>query len=158
MNKKGFTLIELMVSIGLMSIMLVFMMNTLVKLRDTSVASGVETNLQVGQAIITNAVNIDVIENNGISSINNMCDGTLTTNPIEIVMKNTKTRILSLEKDNTIFIYKKDDEDKPIVVRKIPDGYIYEGFKCEIIGNLKKITIQIQDNPRYNSEVLYYDE
>lgn len=163
MNKKGFTLIELMVSIGLISIMLVFMMNTLVKLRDTSIASGIETNLQVGQAIITNAVNKDVLENTGILSVkdelgNSVCNGILSTNPMILTMKNTQIRILKLEKDNTVFIYKNDTVEKPILVRKTPNGYSYAGFKCETIGNLIKITIQITDNPNYTSEVLYYNE
>lgn len=163
MNKKGFTLIELMISIGLISIMLIFMMNTLVKLRDTSIASGVETNLQVGQAIITHTVNSDVLENNGILSVedevgNSICNGSLSTNPMYLTLKNSQIRILKLEKDNTVFTYIKSGEEKPLVVRKTPNDYSYSGFKCETIGNLIKITIYIKDNPIYASEVLYYNE
>lgn len=160
-NKKGFTLIELMVSIVLLSIVLVFMMNTLIKLRDTNLASGVETNILVGQAIISKTINTDILSSGGISSYTcagktvalNLNDGTKR----EILLNdaNNSTNV----KEKTILTYNNISTNETILIRKTSNGYTYGDFSCDTIsGKVIRIIITIKENSEYNSEILYYSK
>lgn len=165
MDKKGFTLIELLISISLLSVVLIFMMNTLVKLRDTDIANGIETNLLVGQAIITKTISSDVLEKGGIGSYSG-CN--TNSNIINLNLKDGARRTIELntvETPNlepyTVLTYKSDIDTKAILIRKTPRNFYYDGFECKEVGNLTKIVIKIKNSdeeslPKYYSEVLYY--
>ena len=147
MDKKGFTLIELMISISLLSIVLIFMMNTLVKLRDTSLASGEETNLLVGQAIISKTINNDIILNGGVSSYE------CTDNFIELTLMNNETRYIELNEEtnnleaNTVITYRNPSLSEAILVRKLDDKYSFDKFVCEQINeDISRIRINFKEN------------
>ena len=68
MNKKGFTLIELIVSITLVSIILVSLLATLVKLKQTYEVIEEDSDIRIYSASISRHINNDIINNKGISS------------------------------------------------------------------------------------------
>lgn len=66
MNKKGFTLIELLVSITLVSVILVFMMSSLIRLREVYNDSDNDTDIKVFGSLASNIINDDFIAHDGI--------------------------------------------------------------------------------------------
>ncbi len=70
MKKNGFTLIEILVSITLVSIVLVSMLNTLVKLKDVYATSNDDTDVRVYGSTISRIINNDLIKNDGIKVLN----------------------------------------------------------------------------------------
>ncbi len=79
MNKKGFTLIELIVSITLVSIILVSLLATLVKLKQTYEVIDEDSDIRIFSASISRHINNDIINNKGISKAScneegNTCD------------------------------------------------------------------------------------
>lgn len=63
MKKNGFTIIELIVGVGLLSLVTIFMLAIIIDLRDTEQANGVDTKALIMQAIISKTLNNDVIRN-----------------------------------------------------------------------------------------------
>ena len=66
MNKKGFTLIEVIVSIVLVSVVLVSLMATLIKLRETYSVIHENSDVLVYASSISRVINNDIMDNNGI--------------------------------------------------------------------------------------------
>lgn len=69
MNKKGFTLIELLVSITLVSVILVFMMSSLIRLREVYNDSDNDTDIKVFGSLASNIINDDFIAHDGIREV-----------------------------------------------------------------------------------------
>jgi prepilin-type N-terminal cleavage/methylation domain-containing protein len=69
MNKKGFTLVELIVSITLISIVLVSMTATLISLRTAYSRAYEDSDVLVYSSSISRVLNNDFTNNNGIRSI-----------------------------------------------------------------------------------------
>ena len=69
MNKKGFTLIELLVSITLVSVILVFMMSSLIRLREVFNDSDNDTDIKVFGSLASNIINDDFIAHDGIREV-----------------------------------------------------------------------------------------
>lgn len=69
MNKKGFTLIELLVSITLVSVILVFMMSSLIRLREVYNDSDSDTDIKVFGSLASNIINDDFIAHDGIREL-----------------------------------------------------------------------------------------
>ena len=80
MNKKGFTLIELIVSIILVSIVLISMTGTLVKLKDTYSVVNEDADARIYGATISKIVNDDLLKNTTLISAG---DGT-KINPFRV--------------------------------------------------------------------------
>ena len=79
MNKKGFTLIELIVSITLVSVILVSLLSTLVKLKQTYEVIDEDSDIRIFSASISRHINNDIINNKGITKAScneegNICD------------------------------------------------------------------------------------
>ena len=66
MNKKGFTLVEVIVSIVLVSVVLVSLMATLIKLRETYSVVHEDSDVLVYSSSISRVINNDIMDNNGI--------------------------------------------------------------------------------------------
>lgn len=99
MNKKGFTLIELIVSIILVSIVLVSMTGTLVKLKDTYSLVYEDADARIYGATISKVINDDLLTSNGIKTIDCSDDGKV--NICEIVMGNNEKRTLEILRNET---------------------------------------------------------
>ena len=98
MTKKGFTLIELIVSIVLVGVILASMIGTLLSLKDTYSVINEDVEARTYSALISKTINEHVMKNNGIKSVtcagNSKCVLKLGTNKImtlEIVTADIKT-------------------------------------------------------------------
>ena len=99
MNKKGFTLIELIVSIILVSIVLISMTGTLIKLKDTYSLVNEDADARIFGATISKIVNDDLLKNNGIKTIE--CNEDTKVSICEISMGNNKKRTLEILRNET---------------------------------------------------------
>lgn len=139
MNNKGFTLIELIVSIILVSIVLVSMTGTLVKLKDTYNIVNEDADARIYGATISKIINDDLLKNNGIKTID--CSEDEKVSICEMVLGNNEKRTLELLKNETT----NDTED--IITNGIKTGTkTYEKttlrYSDSTTGNVKTILIK----------------
>ena len=99
MNKNGFTLVELIVSIVLVSIVLVSMTGTLVKLKETYNVVNEDADARIYGATISKIINDDFLKNNGIRDIS--CSNDEDMSSCEIVLGTNQKRTLEILR-NTI--------------------------------------------------------
>ena len=66
MNKKGFTLVEVIVSIVLVSVILISLMATLIKLRNTYGEVHKNTDVLIYGSSLSRVINNDLMDKNGI--------------------------------------------------------------------------------------------
>ena len=99
MNKNGFTLVELIVSIVLVSIVLVSMTGTLVKLKETYNVVNEDADARIYGATISKIINDDFLKNNGIKDIS--CSNDEDMSSCEIVLGTNQKRTLEILR-NTI--------------------------------------------------------
>lgn len=99
MNKNGFTLVELIVSIVLVSIVLVSMTGTLVKLKQTYNVVNEDADARIYGATISKIINDDFLKNNGIRDIS--CSNDEDMSSCEIVLGTNQKRTLEILR-NTI--------------------------------------------------------
>ena len=102
MNKKGFTLFEVIISVVLVSILLTSMLVTLVKIRDAYSIVYENTDALIFSSSIARIINNDFQENGGIRYIDSnyngdLCDITLNNDQkrrIEVYDVHTGTRVM----------------------------------------------------------------
>lgn len=99
MNKNGFTLVELIVSIVLVSIVLVSMTGTLVKLKETYNVVNEDADARIYGTTISKIINDDFLKNNGIRDIS--CSNDEDMSSCEIVLGTNQKRTLEILR-NTI--------------------------------------------------------
>lgn len=114
MNKKGFTLIELIVSIVLVTVILVSLLATLVKLKQTYEVIDEDSDMRIYSASISRHINNDIITNKGISSGSCNESGTYCT----LTLKNGETRLLEIYTIEGTIIDIKDESGKKIGRRR----------------------------------------
>ena len=64
MNKKGFTLVELITSFALASVIMIFVFNIVVILKQNYISKSVRTDLMIKQALLSQKINEDFTNNN----------------------------------------------------------------------------------------------
>lgn len=64
MNKKGFTTVELIVSFSLVAVIVFFLFEIVLILKDIYISSGIKTKLITKQAILTESINNDFVSKN----------------------------------------------------------------------------------------------
>lgn len=92
MKRNGFTLIELMVSIVLVTIVLASMSVALIKLKDTYNKTNDKTDIDIVSSSITRVIGNDIADNGGIRQAIKIDDTTL-----ELFLKNGKRRTIKIE-------------------------------------------------------------
>ena len=92
MNKKGFTLFEVIVSIVLISIVLISMMSTLVKLKESYEVVYTNTDALIYSSSVTRIINNDFEANGGIRHID--CD--FSGSSCDITLNNEQQRRLAI--------------------------------------------------------------
>ncbi|MEG0799368.1 MAG: prepilin-type N-terminal cleavage/methylation domain-containing protein [Bacilli bacterium] len=154
-SKKGFTLLELLVSMALLSLILIFLLNMLIKLKDVNIVNKTSLDFSVSQALNSKEINGDIYKNKGIKSV-------LTTNKylLEFTLGDESKRKLIIE-EGAIKYYKFIKEleryeliysDKPINDQYNSISYTYDGRL-----NLYKIILELNNNKKFNTEI-YYSE
>lgn len=137
MNKKGFTLIELCISVALLSVVMIFLLQFLsyIKREDTGIED--ETALILNKAIVSKTLNEEFSKMGSLQEVvckNNLCN---------IKFMNDKDAELKIS-DN-ILLFKDITDDKIIIKREMPVSYdIYYDEK-------ETVDIIILKDP-YNSE------
>lgn len=114
MNKKGFTLIELIVSITLVSIILVSLLSTLVKLKQTYEVIEEDSDIRIYSASISRYINNDIIYNKGIS--NGTCS--VDKSKCTFKLKNGEERTLEIYTVDKGTVDVTDESGKKIGKRK----------------------------------------
>lgn len=94
MNKKGFTLIEVIVSIVLVSVVLISLLGSLIQLRSTYTLIHENSDVLVYTSSISRVINNDMMNNNGIRYVSCNNDG----NICNIVLGNDSRRKLEIIK------------------------------------------------------------
>ena len=96
-NKKGFTLIELAVSIVLVSIVLVALIGSLLQIRDAYSVVHENSDVIVYTSSISRVINSDINDNNGIKYVNCSQEG----RKCSIILGNDERRELEITEDIT---------------------------------------------------------
>ena len=148
MNKKGFTLIELIVSLALLSIVLVFMFNLLVILKGEEKVSALDMKLAVNQSIISKHINNDIISNKQIKNVS------CTSISCDITFNNGINKNIILSNDNKTISYGTADEYE--FTRTLPDDLVYENINIVNESGLYKINIYVSNNIEFNIELISY--
>lgn len=102
-NKRGFTLVELITSFALAAIVLVFVFNVVVILKNDYVGKSLRTNLMIKQSLLSQKINEDLKDNNviGIKTCDNV------DKCYEFTFVDNKTKRLSISSDGKIIKYGK---------------------------------------------------
>ena len=134
MNKKGFTLVEVIVSVVLVSVIMVSMLASLVKLRDTYTVIHENSDVIVYTSSIARVINNDLMKNNGIRYSSCTMDG----RKCELILGNdSKRRIDILEEGAEVDLG--DYSNKNIIHERITTTLRYTDTtkaENEDIGNL----------------------
>lgn len=149
LNKKGVTLVELVVSISLISIVLVFLLRLLIQLREMDDKSLKMLEYQEKTSLIIKYVQDEIKDYND-------CNFTLPSNALEITCSNEDIKMRLSKSDNNKITIKNDEETKKyifpadakigeIVTKKAGDNwYIY------------KIDVTDDKDNIYPIEITYY--
>ncbi len=152
MNKKGFTLVEIIVTLGLLSVVLVFMMNSIIKLRTSDEKANVDKTLMINQSIISYKINKDILSHGGISSFSSCTSTSCTmtfTDSIVGTINITNSKTLTYTSNGEI-IFKRTLSDDYEYLNISKNTYTYSD------SSLKKLSISVVNYPKYRIEVYSY--
>jgi len=96
MNKKGFTLIEVIVSIVLVGLVMTSLLATLVQIKDAQSIVHENSDAIIYSSSIARIINNDIIENNGIRYL--YCGNRNSNSSCDMVLGNGKKRRLEIQK------------------------------------------------------------
>ncbi len=152
MRKKGFTVVELIISVAILSIVMVFALNLLVVLKEKDTNINEDTDMILNQAFVSKKINGDIIDNGGIKSLN------CTTTRCDFVFNNDVSKTLTLTNNKRTIKY--ENEENIELNRTLPISS-YDNIKVEeylnyINGTLRIITIDVVGYSDYKIEILDY--
>ena len=103
MNKKGYTLVELIVSMSLLSIIIIFMMSLLVNLKADENEQGIDTKALVLQATLSKTINSDInkLEAENFSSLVPVDENKKIT---KITFKDNTEKFITITNDKKIYL------------------------------------------------------
>ena len=146
-HKKGFTLLEVTISIALLSFVMVFMFRLLNMVRKDENAISLTTELLLNKSILSKNLNESIKKSKGISS--STCTETLCT----FNMNDGTTKDLKLTNNNTVIELIDTTNNQKEVVRELPNDFNY---KIRRVDNeyLTLITIIVNSHEEYNVEIV----
>lgn len=151
--KKGFSLIELLVSLVIISIVMVFLTSFVLNLRDERGEVNIDIPMYINQASISRALNYDAIEHGGICYIN-INDGNVEVRYSDRVTKKVllNDNTLTYKKGNEVELVKTLNGNKQFAPAYVPSGY------PKTYGNkrLQKYIIPILNGDNEYVEVVSY--
>lgn len=116
MNKKGFTLVELVISIALLSVVMVFLLNFLELISNEDDGVEKETLVQLDKMTVSKTINED-LHSDSISTL------TCTSNACTITTVGGKTKKLSLNDNLLLYEDITSEKTKVILKRKLSIDY-----------------------------------
>ena len=148
-NKKGFTLIELSISIALLSVIMIFMLKLITIIREEEDSINIKTTMLLNKTIISKALHEDIEASLGIKTLS--CDSSSTCT---ISFNNGKTKTLELNNEKNKITYKNNTDNKIEFTKKLPENYNFNLNKIEN-DYLYTLEINIVSHPEYNIEINY---
>ena len=146
-NKKGFTLIELSISVTLLSLVMVFMFKFISEIRKDEDTVGLQTEMLLIKSIISKTINTDVKNSGGISSLS------CTSAKCTIDLKDNTTKIIEITNGGTILKYTDTTKNEILLTRKLPSNYAFYLNKKET-NQVFILEISIPSNKEYNIEIV----
>ena len=142
MKKHGFTLVELTISIALLSVVMIFLLKFLVLVKKEDEGVSTVTDMELDKSIISKTINEDVLNEGYISSF------TCNNSECSINLKSGKVRTLS-SIDNTVK-YIDTTNNKVLMSRKTILNYSITSTKGSVIDKI----ILVNDKSEYNIEII----
>ena len=103
-NNKGFTLVEVLVSLSLVAVIAIFLFQIIYLLRDVYVEKAVKSELYIESSNLSNVINKDIVtkteSNNYVASIDKVSD-----NEIDITFKDNTTSNIVINRENHTISY-----------------------------------------------------
>ena len=152
MNKKGFTIVELIISVAILSVVMVFALNLLVILKEQETSLETDTDMVLNQAFVSKKINGDIVTNGGIKLLN------CTTTKCDFTFNNDVTKTLTLTNNKKTIKYENDENVE--LTRTLPKG-TYDNINVQEFlnytgGTLRIITIDVVGYSDYKIELLDY--
>ena len=149
LNKKGVTLVELVVSISLISIVLVFLLRLLIQLREMDDKSLKMLEYQEKTSLIIKYVQDEIKDYND-------CNFTLPSNALEITCSNEDIKMKLSKPDNNTITIKNGEETKKYI---FPDDAKIGEIVTKKAGDnwsIYKIDVTDDKDNIYPIEITYY--
>ena len=142
MKKNGFTLVELTISIALLSVVMIFLLNflTLVKKEDVGIEE--TTSMEIDKSVISKTINSDILQENYINTFS--CTDVLCS----VTLKSGAKRTITI--DGNIVKYTDTTNNKVLMSRKTNLSYT---LKSTSLTTIDKITL-VTENSEYNIEII----
>ena len=142
MKKNGFTLVELTISIALLSVIMIFLLNflTLVKKEDVGIEE--TTSMEIDKSVISKTINSDILKENYINTFS--CTDVLCS----VTLKSGAKRTITI--DGNIVKYIDTTNNKVLMSRKTNLSYT---LKSTSLTTIDKITL-VTENSEYNIEII----
>ena len=135
MKKHGFTLIELILSIVLVTIIIVTMVGTLLKIRESYSIINQNIEARTYKALIAKVINEHFMKNGGVKNIN--C---LSNTKCELLLGNNKTMTLEIIENDIKTEEVKDSTNNVVATRKIQTSTLkYYGNQYNYLKTLKSV-------------------
>lgn len=154
MKKNGFTLIEIAISITLLSVVLLFVVNFLTFIRDDEGSISYETKLELTKNLVSKSINEDIKKNSGIKTLS------CSEYSCLITLNNDEERSLSIDEEYSI-IYNDLTNNKKIYSKAAPINYAKnnnERLAYHIKNNSNStffiITIEVSNNSDFNIDII----
>ncbi len=148
-NKNGFTLIEIAISVTLLSVVMVFMIRFLSVIRKDEDGINTKTNMLINKTLVSKLINEDIRKNEGINNV------TCTDNTCTLTLTNEETRTLTLSEDKKKITYTDTTDNQILMSRKIEEDYTYN-LELTNNDNLKLLKLKVPSHEEYNIEIVYY--
>ena len=142
MKKNGFTLVELTISIALLSVVMIALLNFLLLIKKEDLGIETITFIELDKSIISKTINSDILNENYINTIS------CTDSACDITLNTGVKRTISIE--GNIIKYTDTTNNKILLSRKTNLTYT---LKNENLTTIDKITFVTEDS-QYNIEII----
>lgn len=146
-KKNGFTLIEVSISVALLAVVILFVLNFINIIRKNEDEKGYDTKLELNKEMISEFINTDVYENEGINNIT--CDNY----DCDILLNSGERRHLNLTYDSLKITYIDSDTNKILFSKKTLEDYPFV-ISLENKSTVFILNIGIASHPGYTSQIV----
>ncbi len=146
-KKNGFTLVEVSVSVALLSVIIIFVINFISLIRNNEDGVAADTALELDKQIISASINADVVDTGKVETV------TCTENSCDINFQNGEKRNIKIEENGTKLIYTNKTTNKMIFTRRSEENNQYE-LELDNKAALYIIRVKQSDKRRYDIELI----
>lgn len=159
MNKKGYTLVELIVALSLLSIIIIFMMSLLVDLKAQEKEAGIDSEAQIMEATIVKTINSDIVKK-GVNNFSSLVSTNENEDIIKITFNDNTDKYITITDKTNISYGTLEEKD---LIKDLPEGYeVKDSYVLNSSSGLKQIIIEIENKTNnkfdFNIEAYSYDE